>query len=121
MCLNLNLYSSNKNNIMPETKPKDKYQTNESKSSPQKVNEDLPDLPGGLESSTRSTEHNPSSARVFYCSPNRALKQVALTFDDGPDVCYIPQILEILEKNNVKAAELLASAVLTYTKNYLFF
>jgi hypothetical protein len=31
-------------------------------------------------------------------------KQVILTFDDGPDANYTPQILDILKKENVKAA-----------------
>ncbi|MDP2858120.1 MAG: glycerol-3-phosphate acyltransferase [Bacillota bacterium] len=30
-------------------------------------------------------------------------KVVALTFDDGPDPVYTPQILDVLKKNNVKA------------------
>ncbi|GIP33019.1 polysaccharide deacetylase family protein [Paenibacillus sp. J2TS4] len=30
-------------------------------------------------------------------------KKIALTFDDGPDQRFTPQILEILKKNNVKA------------------
>ncbi|MCL4439571.1 MAG: polysaccharide deacetylase family protein, partial [Firmicutes bacterium] len=31
-------------------------------------------------------------------------KQVALTFDDGPDPKYTREILDILKKYNVKAA-----------------
>lgn len=31
-------------------------------------------------------------------------KQIALTFDDGPDSYYTPRILDILEKNNVRAS-----------------
>lgn len=31
-------------------------------------------------------------------------KEVVLTFDDGPDATYTPQILDILKKNNVKAS-----------------
>ncbi|WML32585.1 polysaccharide deacetylase family protein [Clostridium sp. OS1-26] len=91
-----------KNKRMHETALKDKYRVNEYKL-PQKVNKDIPDLKGGPESSTRSTEHNPASTRVFYSSSNRSIKQVALTFDDGPDIYYTPQILEILKKYNVKA------------------
>ena len=30
-------------------------------------------------------------------------KYVALTFDDGPDPIYTPEILDILEKKNVYA------------------
>jgi len=35
---------------------------------------------------------------------NRNIKQVALTFDDGPDAQVTPMILDILRKHNVKAA-----------------
>ena len=52
---------------------------------------------------TRITVDDPSSSPVLYCSPNRTLKQVALTFDDGPDIYYTPQILKILKRNNIKA------------------
>lgn len=93
----------NRYKIVSETKLEDKYQVNKSEKPPQKSNNDTPDLKGGPESSTRNTEHNPSTARVFYSSPNRALKQVSLTFDDGPDAYYTPQILEILKKYDVKA------------------
>lgn len=30
-------------------------------------------------------------------------KEIALTFDDGPDPRYTPQVLDLLKKNNVKA------------------
>ncbi|WP_245856113.1 polysaccharide deacetylase family protein [Paenibacillus rigui] len=36
-------------------------------------------------------------------TPPMASKQVALTFDDGPDNKYTPQILDILKQNDVKA------------------
>ena len=31
-------------------------------------------------------------------------KQVVLTFDDGPDPKYTPEILDILKENKIKAA-----------------
>ena len=34
---------------------------------------------------------------------DRSRKQIALTFDDGPNKPYTQQILKILEKNNIKA------------------
>jgi peptidoglycan-N-acetylglucosamine deacetylase len=37
---------------------------------------------------------------VRYGKPKR--KEVVLTFDDGPDPAYTPQILDILDKNHVK-------------------
>lgn len=55
------------------------------------------------EALTKTTIDAPLSAPVLYCSPNRTLKQVALTFDDGPDIYYTSQILKILKINNVKA------------------
>jgi peptidoglycan-N-acetylglucosamine deacetylase len=39
---------------------------------------------------------------VYYHGP-ASQKQVALTFDDGPDMRYTPQILDILKKYHVKA------------------
>lgn len=38
---------------------------------------------------------------VRYGKPKN--KEVALTFDDGPDPAYTPQILDILDKNHIKA------------------
>ncbi len=40
--------------------------------------------------------------RIIY-SGNRYVSEVALTFDDGPDPRYTPQILDILEHYRVKA------------------
>lgn len=33
----------------------------------------------------------------------RDVRTVALTFDDGPDPVYTPQVLDILERNNIRA------------------
>lgn len=49
-----------------------------------------------------------SELRVKYSSFFKvhgasSLKRVALTFDDGPDSVYTPQILDILKKHHVKA------------------
>ncbi|SDJ10844.1 LysM peptidoglycan-binding domain-containing protein [Alteribacillus bidgolensis] len=38
---------------------------------------------------------------IFMGNPNK--KRVALTFDDGPEDTYTPQILEILKRKGVKA------------------
>ncbi len=97
---------ASKNKRISEVNSKGKYHVNDqnkAKSSPFKVNKDVSDLMVGLGCLTRPIADNPSSARVLYCSPNQTLKKVALTFDDGPDVYYTPQILEILKQNNVKA------------------
>ncbi|MFN3405239.1 MAG: polysaccharide deacetylase family protein [Cytophagaceae bacterium] len=37
------------------------------------------------------------------CSGNEDKKQIALTFDDGPDPLHTPRILDVLKKNNIKA------------------
>ena len=60
------------------------------------------------------TNHSPTSvgqhvnlSRMFpgvvYYNGPASEKQVALTFDDGPDMRYTPQILDILKKYHVKA------------------
>lgn len=41
--------------------------------------------------------------RVINHVPLDARKQIALTFDDGPDNKYTPKILDILKKNQIKA------------------
>ena len=41
--------------------------------------------------------------RIIVRQGNPKLKTLALTFDDGPDVKYTPQILDILKKYKVKA------------------
>lgn len=68
-----------------------------------------PDLAGGRESENREDRHRPASQDqtatntiLFYSGP-RSAKQVALTFDDGPDVHFTPQILDILKRNGIKA------------------
>ena len=54
-----------------------------------------------------------------YGKPNG--KQVVLTFDDGPDPKYTPEILDILKENQIKAfvlgenAQLNTSIVKEYT------
>ncbi len=40
----------------------------------------------------------------FICSGNRSKKQVALTFDDGPDPRSTPQLLELLREEKISAA-----------------
>jgi peptidoglycan/xylan/chitin deacetylase (PgdA/CDA1 family) len=40
----------------------------------------------------------------IICSGPQDKKEVALTFDDGPDYSYTPEILDILDQHQVKAA-----------------
>ncbi|MEQ1552736.1 MAG: polysaccharide deacetylase family protein [Ferruginibacter sp.] len=39
----------------------------------------------------------------IICKANTTKKEIAITFDDGPAQNYTPQILEILNKENIKA------------------
>ncbi|MBP1967270.1 polysaccharide deacetylase family protein [Paenibacillus aceris] len=59
-----------------------------------------PDLDVGHPPSTTLMNNNVKA--LYYAGPEQG-KQVALTFDDGPDNHYTMQILDILKKNNVKA------------------
>lgn len=75
--------------------------------SPLIIDKITPNLQGGAESTVRSS--HPASATVVnkikpihYSGPTQG-KQVALTFDDGPDNHFTLQILDILKKENVKA------------------
>ena len=43
-----------------------------------------------------------AQGRILY-SGNNDRPEIALTFDDGPDPCYTPQILAILQRYNAKA------------------
>jgi peptidoglycan-N-acetylglucosamine deacetylase len=45
----------------------------------------------------------PADAQTVYRSGDGSANQVAITFDDGPDVKYTGQILDVLKKNNIKA------------------
>lgn len=36
-------------------------------------------------------------------SRGNAAKEVAFTFDDGPDPCYTPELLDLLHEHDVKA------------------
>ncbi|NRF94203.1 polysaccharide deacetylase family protein [Paenibacillus frigoriresistens] len=59
-----------------------------------------PDLDVGHPPTTTLINNNMKS--LYYAGPEQG-KQVALTFDDGPDNRFTLQILDILKKNNVKA------------------
>lgn len=40
----------------------------------------------------------------IVCKANTAKKEIAISFDDGPAENYTPEILDLLNKNNIKAA-----------------
>lgn len=78
-------------------------------SKPETSNVKTPELSGGPERGKRtidSKQIGDYASRfpkvLFYSGPGNA-KQAALTFDDGPDVYFTSQILDILKRNNVKA------------------
>jgi peptidoglycan-N-acetylglucosamine deacetylase len=48
------------------------------------------------------TNANPNEGVVFTSGPPIA-KRVAISFDDGPDLVYTPQILDVLKREHVKA------------------
>lgn len=76
----------------------------------------LPPLEGGSEKSQRLVK--PASNRMLANQYPNILalhapftsKQIALTFDDGPDTRFTPQVLDVLEKHEVKATFFLVGA-----------
>jgi len=51
------------------------------------------------------------AARLIRESSNKELKRVAITFDDGPDEYFTPQVLDILKEYNVKATFFIVGSV----------
>lgn len=70
---------------------------------------DQPQLKGGSERDVR--EPHPVSnnklqkkyPHILVLHGTRTKNQVALTFDDGPDIRFTPQVLDVLAKHDVKA------------------
>lgn len=78
--------------------------------------EDIIDLEGGSETVVREP-HPVSNSKLqilyphlLFLSGNKSENKVALTFDDGPDVRYTPQVLDVLKKHDVKATFFLIGA-----------
>jgi polysaccharide deacetylase family sporulation protein PdaB len=67
------------------------------------------ELKGGSESDNRGFPQREIEdlaskyPKLFYREGPGNVKKIALTFDDGPDSVYTPQILDILRKHKVKA------------------
>lgn len=77
--------------------------------SSEKDYDDQPQLEGGSERDVREP-HPVSNSQLQKEFPNIVVlhgapdqNRVALTFDDGPDVRFTPQVLDVLAKHNVKA------------------
>lgn len=70
---------------------------------------ETPDLAGGKEKEVRRphpitlSDLRKKYPSVFVLNGPSSIRQVALTFDDGPDLEYTPQILDVLKEYNVKA------------------
>ncbi|MDB4895420.1 MAG: chitooligosaccharide deacetylase [Firmicutes bacterium] len=64
---------------------------------------DVPDLAHGPEHATRPHEDPPHPQPTAYMRGDPAMRLVALTFDDGPDGVFTPQILDVLRQNHVPA------------------
>lgn len=62
-----------------------------------------PVLEGGPEYDSRPHYDPPKPPAFAYLRGDRAHRLVALTFDDGPDTVYTPQILDVLKQHRVKA------------------
>ena len=71
--------------------------------------DDQPQLEGGSERDVR--EPHPVSndilqkkyPNIVFLHGDPSKNQVALTFDDGPDIRFTPQVLDVLAKHDVKA------------------
>ncbi|QUW22558.1 polysaccharide deacetylase family protein [Sporosarcina sp. Marseille-Q4063] len=80
------------------------------------IRDDQPQLEGGSERDVR--EPHPVSndklqkeyPNILVLHGNPTKNQVALTFDDGPDIRFTPQVLDVLAKHDVKATFFLIGA-----------
>lgn len=52
---------------------------------------------------TRQNKNQSVEKKIFFNGSAKDGKQVALTFDDGPDAIVTPKILDILKENDIKA------------------
>ncbi|MBN6886578.1 peptidoglycan-N-acetylglucosamine deacetylase [Cytobacillus horneckiae] len=89
--------------------PQSLEQTNYSQEGDNDYLDDQPQLVGGSERDVREP-HPVSNNKLQKEYPNIVVlhgspmkNQVALTFDDGPDTRFTPQVLDVLAKHDVKA------------------
>lgn len=72
--------------------------------SPNDDETEQPEDSGEKSLTDQDSQSTPNSGpAVVITSGSKTTKQVALTFDDGPNNQYTPQILDILKEQNVKA------------------
>ncbi|MFW6036119.1 MAG: polysaccharide deacetylase family protein [Halothermotrichaceae bacterium] len=60
-------------------------------------------LPEQKNNDNRNPQYTSKFPDTFFNKGNTNKKQIAITFDDGPDNIYTPQILDILKEYNVPA------------------
>ncbi|MBZ4666590.1 polysaccharide deacetylase family protein [Mahella sp.] len=82
--------------VQPKPRPDP---TSQPESTPTPVSELKPEIPSSAGNTGDITPVKP----VVIGFGSRHVKEVSLTFDDGPDGRFTPQILDILKKYNVKA------------------
>ncbi|WP_409340881.1 polysaccharide deacetylase family protein [Paenibacillus sp. MBLB4367] len=71
---------------------------------PKEKNDNAAELPtGGAKPVERSEKGAAESNKAPETGHKKNVKPIALTFDDGPDTKYTPQILDILKEHQVKA------------------
>lgn len=63
----------------------------------------VPDLAGGPEATGRPHLDPPQPPAGVYLRGDRRYRLVALTFDDGPDGVFTPQVLDVLKRHGVRA------------------
>lgn len=56
-----------------------------------------------LSDDTSSDDTSAAANKIYFSGKSEDGKQVALTFDDGPDEIVTPKILDVLKEHNVKA------------------
>lgn len=82
--------------VQPKPRPEP---TSQPESTPTPISEPKPEIPSSADNADDIAPVKP----VVIGFGNSHVKKVALTFDDGPDRHFTPQILDILKKYNVKA------------------
>jgi peptidoglycan/xylan/chitin deacetylase (PgdA/CDA1 family) len=101
----LTYYSNYELRLVPN---KPHLRPEESIPSPKELKKDF-ELRGGSERDNRgfpqrkNVDLSSMFPGLFFREGPKETKQVALSFDDGPDSQYTPQILDILSKNSVRA------------------
>lgn len=95
--------------LIPKSEPKT-IQKTAPMEEVEKANSETPNLAGGPEWAARTGNHSAPFPNVLFYSGPASPKQAALTFDDGPDIYFTTQILDILKQHNLKATFFIVGA-----------